>query len=48
MQSGISAEFDALMQFVLARLELTTPPSFFIVAIQQPGKAVVGRGVLDV
>ena len=37
MRSGVSTEFEALMQFVLARLDLIPPPNFFIVVIQQPG-----------
>ena len=31
------AEVQALMRLALARLELTPPPNFFTVAIQQPG-----------
>ena len=51
------AEVQALARLVLARLELTSPPNFFTVAIQQPGNsypsswlslAVISRGLLDV
>ena len=37
MRSG--AEVQALTQLALARLELTPPPNFFTVAIQQPGNS---------
>ena len=37
MRSG--AEVQALTRLVLARLELTPPPNFFTVAIQQPGNS---------
>ena len=37
MRSG--AEVQALTRLALARLELTPPPNFFTVAIQQPGNS---------
>ena len=39
MRSG--AEVQALTRLALARLELTPPPNFFTVAIQQPGNSRV-------